>query len=490
MNTMMLRARLTSGVRTLARIVAVVVMLPWAYPALPAQADDHIGPVGPRPVLVEDTSGPTEPATRLQVIVKTVNVANDRDGIFSGAGDMLLTASFWQCPGANPPCSASDRFPAVLLAEAQKSFNADSGDAVNLNRVMPLAGDVKNATFAAEDRGIDVYASQRYLLQISIFERDFSGGDYMGGVQRVIHEGNDWGIGVHTREPAGELADTSMPYTGPLCAGCGGIIVGDFLVTYEIRRTALPDMHPKSARIVMRPDEKQPRMCAVIENLGSEAAGNFSTVFIVDGQTASTFGSGGLAAGQSREYCHQVQPLDYGQHSLQVHVDRPREFPELDETNNVLSQTYVRRVIDDVVAPVTGGVLDPGPSGEPGPILTAPAPRADLQVTSIQARGKSSSGKNDCDPGRNDVTVRIKNQGTPAANVAVRLTVDGRTGQSVEKTIPSLDAGDEEGLTFESINLDKGDHALTARVDSKAAVSESNEGNNELTVQVSCKDES
>lgn len=476
----------------------------------PAFADNHDdSPLGPRPIVgVDATTAPVEPAARLQVVVRTVDVSNDRDGFWTGAGDILLTTNIWRCTGAPPPCSASENNQAQLLAEDEKSFNADSGDAVSLNRVIPMADDVQNSTFASEEGGIAVFDGQSYLLQFSAFERDAAGGDFMGGVQRVINASNGWGVGTYTREPAGHVPDPSLPNRGILCAGCGDIIVGDYLVTYEIRLASLPDMHPKSMR-VQSAGGPEAQVCATIENLGSEPAEAYGMIFVVDGDSTSRI-SGLLAVNQSQEQCIPVEPLAIGSHSLSVTVDPDRAIPEANERNNVLTQSYVRRITDDIVAPVTGGVLDTGGSSGPsqppvvgvlspekidepnptGPVLTAPGPRANLQVTTIRVRGKDPSGQDDCDPGDNDVTVVLKNLGNaPAVNFAIRLVVDAKENDALEKPVATLNPGQELSVMFGGVQLNSDDHRLLATVDARKSVDESDETNNELQVKVACKSE-
>ena len=131
-----------------------------------------------------------------------------------------------------------------------KSFGADSGEAVSLNRVIPQTGDELHGPYALAEGGIAVFDGQRYLLMINGFESDGDfGGDFMGGVQRVIDGSNNWALGTYTREPAAQFEDTSLPGRGLLCAGCGGIVVGDYLVTYQIRLVPLPDMHPTALSV-------------------------------------------------------------------------------------------------------------------------------------------------------------------------------------------------------------------------------------------------
>lgn len=75
------------------------------------------------------------------------------------------------------------------------------------------------------------------------------------------------------------------------------------------------------------------------------------------------------------------------------------------------------------------------------PTLTPTPGRADLTVQAIRVRGKEPSGQNDCDPGNNDITVVVKNEGTgPAGGFVTRLEVDD-DDDAKEKTVQGLDAG-------------------------------------------------
>jgi subtilase family serine protease len=56
--------------------------------------------------------------------------------------------------------------------------------------------------------------------------------------------------------------------------------------------------------------------------------------------------------------------------------------------------------------------------------------------------------------------------------------------------VAALDAGKQVNVAFDDVRLGKGEHKLTATADSKTAVNESKEGNNQMAVTVGCKDES
>jgi hypothetical protein len=476
----------------------------------PSFADSHFDPPFREATeIVDATTVPAEPVGRIQVVIRSVDVSNDRDGFWTGSGDIELTTAIWLCTGPNPPCSASDNNEAVILAEDKKSFSADSGDHETLNRVIPSADDVINANFASEFGGIAVFDGRSYLLDISAFEHDVSGGDFMGGVQRIINKDNNWGEGVYTREPAGHDPDTSLPGRGLLCAGCGDIIIGDYLVTYAIRFMSLPDMHP-TAMTVKTPGGPDAEVCATIENEGTETAEAFGLIFTVDDKRISQIG-GGVPAGQSKQICANVDPVAVGNHTLAVAVDPDRAIAESNERNNVYSTPYVRRVIDDVVGPVTGGVLETTGGSDTGqpPILrgtgaqgitqvtttttvqTAPGPRPSLKVNDIQVKGKQPSGQNDCDPGENDVTVVMKNEGAAAAtNLVLQLVVDGKEKDALEKPVGNINANQSLNVTFDDVELKSDDeHKLLATLLTKKAGSEGGEELAKLEREVRCRNE-
>jgi subtilase family serine protease len=59
----------------------------------------------------------------------------------------------------------------------------------------------------------------------------------------------------------------------------------------------------------------------------------------------------------------------------------------------------------------------------------------------------------------------------------------------VRRSIDGLDAGKEATVTFNGVRLKKGPHTLVATADATAAIAESNEGNNALTVTARCSDD-
>lgn len=228
----------------------------------------------------------------------------------------------------------------------------------------------------------------------------------------------------------------------------------------------------------------------------------------VDGATISTSGLEGLAPGQSRERCDWAPPFAAGRYTLTARVDADGAIPETNEANNEIQQEYVRTIADEVRAPggsgattsgANNGQPPPGPVANattgPSPAPTTPAPRnsnanVDLTVSAIRVNGRVPDGKDDCQDGKNDVAVVVRNTGkADAGAVVVRLVVDKDDDRAANRTVNGLKADEEREVRFDDVRLKKGEHELEAIADAKEEVAESDEGNNARTVTAACKDE-
>jgi hypothetical protein len=448
-------------------------------------------------------------AQRVQVVVNSVKVKNDRDGWARGSGELRMTSSFWRCAGTSGPCSPNGR-PAAQMAMWKQSFSADDGDIKTFDHVLPMAADVVDSASASEAEGFALQAGHRYVFQVTMFEQDTLIGDFMGGIQRTLDESNNWGVGTYTLEPAGNYPDPSLPTTDLLCGGCGDIIVGDYLVSYEIRAAALPDLRPSAIRMLgAQPEDGttgKETVCLGVTNGGSAAAGAFDLGLYVDNSLppGGSAQVAGLAAGATHEQClHTFLPQD-GVHTMQVVVDQFRKVSETNETNNSVNDKIDRTIAGQVKpqngpvvnAPVTNSGQTPvgSKTGVPGPTISGPSAPAeaqgDLTISAIRVRGQVPDGKDDCKDGGNDVTVVVKNGGSANAGAfAMRLKVDDAQGDGPEQTVNGLDAGKEREVKFGDVKLKKGEHTLTAIADAKGAIAEADEANNERAVTARCRDE-
>jgi hypothetical protein len=294
-------------------------------------------------------------------------------------------------------------------------------------------------------------------------------------------------------------------------------------VTYEIRRPPLPDLVARSAWIDTVDGIRS--VCGVAENIGQQPpAVAIVQLRVSDGATVIFLNGadlGHLPVDESREVCFGAPDVPLGPHRLEMTLDEVRLEPEMDETNNrYVADILVRPApaggakpelvgpgrpaaqpdqstpTPTVVRPAQAGSPKPevvGPGGpaaqadRPTPTPTAARTRPDLRVSAIRVRGEEPGGQRDCDPGKNDVVVVVKNQGTgAAASFIVQLVVDK---QATDKSVATLDAGKETVVRFDDLRLTKGEHRLAATVDAARAISEANEGNNEFEVTVTCKDD-
>jgi hypothetical protein len=457
----------------------------------------------------------SDPAARLQVVIHTIHVVNDRDGRFTGDGDLTLTAEVWRCSGLTGPCAAGGN--AAQMAKFSQDFDLGSGKTKNMERIIPLAADVKENRTTSEEGGLVVVAGQRYLFQIDVVENDFADGDdYMGGVQKVMEQANNWAIGLYESEPAGHFADTSLPDDKGICAGCSGIIDGDYLVTYEIRTMPLPDLRPTGIRVAGHDAQSdQDTVCLGVVNEGLLDAGAFDMSLFVDRSlpVGGATSVAGLAAGATYEGCVATYLPKTGTHEMELIIDIYRMVPESNENNNDLAKPLARTAAP--AGPATAGnggpvtnappstadgaaeTADAGETKTPGTKTTVPGPKttasptpgqADLTVSTLKVNGQVPDGKDDCKAGKNGVTVTVKNAGAARAEgFAVRLTVDG--AEAGEQTVNGLDAGKEREVRFGEVQLKKGEHQITASADAKETVSEADEENNEAKVSPRCKDD-
>jgi len=452
-------------------------------PAMPALADDPTIRV---------------PETRLQLVVKQAHIFHDRDWL--GSGEVAIHATVLECVSPEPhgvlPCTwGSQDVPDRPYASAGRmfSFSADSGDDVPLNAIVatPKGGIPAKNSSDPEDATFLVSPGRRYAVAFLGLEGDGAGWeqfgvrwdtfvpyllidmDYMGTAEMLIDEGNNWGIGSHSLLGSKDYG-------------------ADFSIDFEIRQPDLPDLTPLHA-IPRRLDDGRYVICASAVNRGEAAAGPFSMMLYLDRATIGTYDVVGLAPSEFVDHCFLIDDPTFGTKESATRVvvnpvtgpGGERALGESDFANNIQDETFpaFRALTGQAPAASTapGIITDPGPAGgTTGPI--------DLRPTAIRVRGSDASGNNDCDPGANTVTVEVQNRGSAAVgSFTVRLAVDSNPAGEV--TVDGLQAGQERQAIFNGVSLKKGSHELTARVDSKSGVAETDEDNNRLRKEVDCKSE-
>ena len=86
----------------------------------------------PSPVRAAEPPGPV---TRLQVVVKSIEIVDDREGSLSGAGEMDFSARGWLCNEAGfPQCEIDNGHVkhGTMMASIDRRINAYRGDTVPL----------------------------------------------------------------------------------------------------------------------------------------------------------------------------------------------------------------------------------------------------------------------------------------------------------------------------------------------------------------------
>lgn len=405
-----------------------------------------------------------DPVTRLWIVVKQVVVVDDGD--WFGKGEFRLRVSVVRHEGdCSPLCSGVRRG----YVGADYRFSASSQTFHELDRIVPDGLSDNQDPAASAGAGIAVHSGE--VLGVSFFAEEddptipFLPVDFVHGrlpvPDLVLREQNGWSLGRH----AVRLTDGF-----------------NIEVAYEVRRSPLPDLSPIGPRLV--DDGGSPLLCVVMQNLGELASEPFQLTVRADGALVRNAGIAALDTGQTSDLCVRRSDLPARQHVLSFTVDEQNRILELNEANN-----EYRWPVSALPAPLAGPQIAVGPERPAGSTPPTDA-RADLTVEAIRVKGQEPSGHNDCDPGRNDVTVVVKNRGSAAAtSFAVRVVVDGEEGDAEESTVADLGANASLEVTFDDIRLRRGLRAVTASVDAKKVIAEADEDNNELKISVNCRDD-
>jgi hypothetical protein len=393
---------------------------------------------------------PPDPAARLQVVIKSVYIHDDREGLFSGDGEFELHGHI------------SDLSPyRGLVTMATRKFGGGTRDTITFGPegLVPGAGDSSHDAEASEALGFAVYAGRRYGLYFFMVEIDpYENNEIMGEVNFYVDTAEPGlGIGTHSLRSR---------WQGHL---------GDYTITFEIRRTPLPDLHPTSIEVLSIPGGGE-TVCLGVENVGQKNAGPFEMVFRIDGQDVpgGTVAAGALPMGQSGKLCLPVA-LPFGQHKLSVDVDEDRVVAEMNELNNSFARQFFRTV-GGGAGTLPPLVADPG----------APAQPPDLVVTSVKV-ARSADGTGTCKGDEiNYLFAQVKNVGQgPADEFAVRLEVRGDL--KMEKVyIQALAAGAAVDVRFPTDDMNAGPQLVKAIADGDNEVSEKDETNNGLEITATC----
>jgi hypothetical protein len=179
----------------------------------------------------------------------------------------------------------------------------------------------------------------------------------------------------------------------------------------------------------------------VVQNIGQRASDTFRVTTRTDDTTILSVATlPGLAVDQIYEHCVLPQ-LRAGEHALSFTIDEARQVPEMNELNNEYHSKFT------FCGPGSQGATSPRTVvADRGGTVTEPqggSSQPDLLVSALCVKGKSPSGNNDCDPGKNDVTVVVKNQSDgPAGSLRIALTIpDGQPENNLVQPLTGLVAG-------------------------------------------------
>jgi hypothetical protein len=470
--------------------IATALLVPAVGPTTPAVAADPI---------VRDH----RELGRLEVVVKKVHIFDDRDW---GAGEIRINVSIdklRECPNPEPGGQGFCHDP---VASSLINFSADSGETVVLNRIVPGPGDEMADPSTGPGIGFPVSAGPGYRLTISGYESDTGRDDALGNLVGILSEQNGWGP-IGTYDERGTYCEVG--YFPVPDFSCGN--PAKYSVEYEIRRVPLADLVPITIRVASESSgDRDDLVCFTVQNRGAAASGPFhvnleAAEAVVPGPSIGAYD---LAAGESREQCTGFAVPDSGALPVMLTVDRERSVVEEDEQNNILLRTLVHTRLGDS-GPITttgnanagAGTSEPsqsdpvviliadksgGAGGAQASVAKSESAQADFVVSAIRVNGRVPDGKKDCQEGKNDVAVVVKNQGAAAAaSFSVRLVVND---DAIEKTAAAIDAGQEREVRFGDVRLKKGDRQLTALADATQSITEANEDNNERKVTARCEE--
>jgi len=295
-----------------------------------------------------------------------------------------------------------------------------------------------------------------FKIAMTLRERDETDGqtiamdpDEMGSVNFTFSEADNWSLG----KPLISYSSNS-----------------DYWAEFEVRRAPVPDLSPVGIKTLKLPGTTDDTVCVGVVNRELPTAGPFKVTLRVNGDIpqGGVMDAGGLAGGQSGELC--VPTILPQTAELVATVDDERAVVEFSEANNRLAQPFS---VPQGAAPATAS----------GPM------QADLAALGIRVKSAESGGSQDCDPGKNDVTVVVKNLGTaPATQFAVRLIIDGNNREAKQRAVTALDAGKELDVTFEEVSLKQGMRDLKAIVEATKASDDAVEDNNDAKISVNCRD--
>ncbi|MFN8633237.1 MAG: CARDB domain-containing protein [Chloroflexota bacterium] len=445
--------------------------------------------------IVHDHRNGAPPVARLQVILQSIKIIDDRDGWVAGDGEMTFDLKLI-CIQVSAPCVGGTT--SASLDVFDDKFSAGSGETRFYNRFMPDSSYSHPDYDASAAGGYPMREGQRYTLNFAMIETD-AASEYerMGRGEIDLRAENGWGIGSHSVR---STHDDGSP--------------GDYIVNIEVKRMQLPDLRPVNIKVTDIAGSTKKRVCTAVQNVELGQAGQFEVILQVDDNTLPD-GRGvsiGLSSGDATDVCVEAE-LPAGPHKLTAVVDPFQRLIEYNEANNSYDQQTAILQLPPTV-PSTTEPTQPSKDGQGQPPKEnqgqAPSantgvvppsnqgqnstgnqgqnkPVADLTVRAIKLNGQAPDGNNDCKEGKNGVVAVVKNAGKGKADgFTARLVVDGADGSAIEQQVNGLDAGQEREVRFGDVQLKKGAHTLAVTLVTGKDALDANLDNNGLTVTAKC----
>jgi hypothetical protein len=407
--------------------------------------------VGAPAVISEDDS-----FARVQVALKSIYIRDDHD-IFFG-NDFTIFARLYACETNESECS--DAHPARMMALYRWVTSGSSGDTVNQNRVLPYKKTVSDDSEdvyvvhgydASDIAGYPLYPGHHYYVEVLVRPWDQSSRKHWARVTLPVASDGEVQLGTKTIRGVGEEDPDH---------------ISDYDVEFEVRKMEHPDLAVVALQHYDLPGNPLKLVCATVANVGPTNVGPFEVSFYLDTSFVGSFLAGKLDAGASADACTESNLSTPGDHELSAFVDQPRGIYEQNDRNNRFERSYA------------------GPPAPPKP------DRVELAVPSVLVKNKEPNGQADCDPGKNDVLISVKNLGGKAAGpFVVRLTIDGGSGGVADRTVTQLGADKSQDLLFKDVSFGSGTHEVVAFADATNKIAESDRSNNRKRVDVTCNNE-
>ncbi|MEU5904944.1 CARDB domain-containing protein [Micromonospora sp. NPDC047467] len=259
------------------------------------------------------------------------------------------------------------------------------------------------------------------------------------------------GVNVVSIPVTATTADVQLRFTGNTGAPSGQV------AELEVCGTPAPNPDLVISSLTWSPtspSEVSPvTLSAVVQNVGSAAAGATTVNFSLAGTVVGSATVGALGAGASTTVSFNAGTRPMGSYAVAAVVDPANTIVEQNNGNNSFTA--------------------------PSPLVVAQAPGPDLQVLSI-----ASNPPNPAVGASVTFTVSVRNRGTTAtgATTVTRLVVGGTT---LNTTTASIAAGATVTVAVTgSWTATSGGATITATADATNAVTETNETNNALSQSI------